>query len=438
MVRMLAALVGLVLLGHPALAQQRIFAVIDAPDGLTNALWEAGVQDGRVTDVMLRTITPGRGGSPGVAAGGQIVVWGTTDSGLAVFDRTTGTTLMAPGLSLGVLDPTQLRLFTALGNSIVRVTPGGSAVLPGTNGLAPSAVSADGRRVYAKRELSAGPPALYEVVAVDPDSGAALGAIPIGTAPGSIAPAPDGTSVWVISARSDAPDWPLLRRFEWPSGEERVAVPLGTGSPPLLNVTHKLVGVDSTRRRVVVASTSVLALPRGTRESTSLLVLDTESGAAIGRMGLAGPGPAMLDRGAGEVLGISQDMSVAPLDPRAWLIRYSLETGQELSRQSLGIQPFLGRTGFAVPPRPPSLEAPVVSQSRAVTLSWARAPELTLGVTVEAGSAPGLANIATFPVTNLTTLIVPNVPPGTYYVRVRAWNDIGASVPSNEIVVTVP
>lgn len=34
-------------------------------------------------------------------------------------------------------------------------------------------------------------------------------------------------------------------------------------------------------------------------------------------------------------------------------------------------------------------------------------------------------------------LTIPNVPPGTYYVRAKAWNYIGASAPSNEIVVTV-
>ena len=72
-----------------------------------------------------------------------------------------------------------------------------------------------------------------------------------------------------------------------------------------------------------------------------------------------------------------------------------------------------------------------------MTLSWARSPELTTTFTVEAGSAPGLSNLAFVPVMTGTTLTVPDVPPGTYYVRVRAWNYIGASVPSNEVVVEV-
>ena len=56
---------------------------------------------------------------------------------------------------------------------------------------------------------------------------------------------------------------------------------------------------------------------------------------------------------------------------------------------------------------------------------------------VEAGTAPGLANIATFDVGLQTALTVGSVPPGTYYVRTRAANYTGASAPSNEVVVTV-
>lgn len=55
---------------------------------------------------------------------------------------------------------------------------------------------------------------------------------------------------------------------------------------------------------------------------------------------------------------------------------------------------------------------------------------------LEAGSAPGLANIAVMPVQG-TGLIVPGVPPGVYFVRVRAVNAAGAGAPSNEVLVSV-
>jgi hypothetical protein len=57
---------------------------------------------------------------------------------------------------------------------------------------------------------------------------------------------------------------------------------------------------------------------------------------------------------------------------------------------------------------------------------------------LEAGSGPGLANLATFDVGLQTSMVVNLVPPGTYYVRVRPANVTGSGQPSNEIVVIVP
>jgi hypothetical protein len=93
---------------------------------------------------------------------------------------------------------------------------------------------------------------------------------------------------------------------------------------------------------------------------------------------------------------------------------------------------------FASPPEAPLLNAPVVYGDRSVSLSWSGPPELANGYVVEAGSGPGLADLASLTVDGGTTLIVPNVPTGSYYVRVRARNYIGVSVPSNEVRVDVP
>jgi hypothetical protein len=265
---------------------------------------------------------------------------------------------------------------------------------------------------------------------LDADTGASRLSVPLGQA-GSVHVASDESAAWVISGAASGA---LLRKIALPSGDERLSIPLPVAITfPGYSFSH--VGVDVSRQRVFVSFEQV-----GSRYSLGgdIRSFDTETGAEAPRVSLEGWSDAWLDHGAGHVLAFSQSYLYTTGCGEGTLHTVSAATGQELSRVGLGTRVCLTQIGFGTPPRPPTLNAPVVSPARTVTLSWARAPELTLGFTVEAGSAPGLANIATFPVTNLTTLTVPNVPPGTYYVRVRAWNYIGPSVPSNEIVVTVP
>ena len=87
---------------------------------------------------------------------------------------------------------------------------------------------------------------------------------------------------------------------------------------------------------------------------------------------------------------------------------------------------------------PLSLSATV--NGNTVVLSWtppaSGGPVLTY--TIEAGSAPGLTNLASFNTGNASTsLTVPGVPNGTYYVRVRALDTSGPSLPSNEVTLVV-
>jgi hypothetical protein len=90
----------------------------------------------------------------------------------------------------------------------------------------------------------------------------------------------------------------------------------------------------------------------------------------------------------------------------------------------------------AVPGAPTNLVASVFGTF--VTLNWT-APIggcPAVGYAVQAGSAPGLTNIAVINVGSGTTLNA-SAPPGNYYVRVVALNGFGGSAPSNEVLVTV-
>lgn len=94
--------------------------------------------------------------------------------------------------------------------------------------------------------------------------------------------------------------------------------------------------------------------------------------------------------------------------------------------------------GASAPGAPTGLTVTTVGTS--VTLAWS-APtsgDAVFGYVIEAGSAPGLANLANFATGGpLTSYLATNVPGGTYYVRVRAQNGAGTSAASNEVAFTV-
>jgi Matrixin len=95
-------------------------------------------------------------------------------------------------------------------------------------------------------------------------------------------------------------------------------------------------------------------------------------------------------------------------------------------------------SGGSAPSAPTAITHSVALDT--VSLSWT--PATTGGpadsYVLEAGSGPGLANIATFVLNSPNTSTVVNaVPSGVYYVRVRARNVLGTSGPSPDTVVTV-
>ena len=100
---------------------------------------------------------------------------------------------------------------------------------------------------------------------------------------------------------------------------------------------------------------------------------------------------------------------------------------------------LLNAGGVPSPPGPPTAFVATASGS-AVSLSW-QAPTTGGAATsyvLEAGTARGLANLATVNVGSGTSVSFPGVPPGVYYLRLRAQNAQGISIVSNEVRLVVP
>ncbi len=73
-----------------------------------------------------------------------------------------------------------------------------------------------------------------------------------------------------------------------------------------------------------------------------------------------------------------------------------------------------------------------------LTLSWTAPAGLVTGYVLEAGTAPGLANIGAATIGAAASFVIPGVPRGTYFVRVRAVTSAGSGAASSDVVVTMP
>lgn len=108
---------------------------------------------------------------------------------------------------------------------------------------------------------------------------------------------------------------------------------------------------------------------------------------------------------------------------------------KRLSLMCLAVLGLAGAVVSAVPSAPSNLTATVTGN--VVTLSWIAPPGALLGYRLEAGTAPGLSDLANTTMGTATTFTAHGVPAGTYYVRVRALAVDGESAASNEVIVVV-
>lgn len=96
-------------------------------------------------------------------------------------------------------------------------------------------------------------------------------------------------------------------------------------------------------------------------------------------------------------------------------------------------------TSMSVPPPAPTNLATYLNGTTAV-ISWdpGVGGGSTAGFVLQAGTAPGLANLGQFPFPVSTTSLAVPVGPGTYYLRVFGVNQGGPSAASNEATLVMP
>lgn len=157
------------------------------------------------------------------------------------------------------------------------------------------------------------------------------------------------------------------------------------------------------------------------------------SGAVTGYRGRLGTTPGAADL-ANQPLGLARSIQFS-LGPGIYYVRIYAENAAGIGSASNELQLNLAPIGLSGPPR--TLASSVSGST--VTLAWqppagGGAPQDYL---LEAGSAPGAANLVAGVVVFTTSVSFPDIPPGRYYVRLRARNSAGVSAPSNEAVVDV-
>ncbi|MEZ5283931.1 MAG: fibronectin type III domain-containing protein [Vicinamibacterales bacterium] len=323
------------------------------------------------------------------------------------------------------------------------LTANGRAVLPGTGGLTPVALSRDRRRLYAYRldSVSAAPAA---AVIVDAFTGQTLRDTPFPTPYASITGptfSDDESAIWLMtrSPVGSTGAW-YLRRLDGVTGAEVFSVTFDTSIDGFREFRMLAPQLDEQRQRVMVStwlsSRSSVDIVEGPGRITTL---DANTGAPIGLSDTVGPMALFVDSTSDRLLTASQSVLTEFGFP-AQCSPLTVVTHDLGSLARLGIATadagacFV--TGFAAPPAAPQMPAVNIDQ-QTVTVQWQPPAETVTGYVVEAGTAPGLANIASFPMPG-TSLVVPNVPSGRYFVRIRARNHIGWGVATDDIVVDVP
>ena len=131
-------------------------------------------------------------------------------------------------------------------------------------------------------------------------------------------------------------------------------------------------------------------------------------------------------------------MAFAAVPPGTYHVRVRSLNNGAASAPSNEIAVVVGGGGCSSAPAAPTALAATVNGAN-VTLTWnaAFAPNGPAQFIIEAGSAPGAANLAVLIVDGASRTLTVAAPPGQYFVRIRGVNACGGGEASTEIVVTV-
>lgn len=117
-----------------------------------------------------------------------------------------------------------------------------------------------------------------------------------------------------------------------------------------------------------------------------------------------------------------------------YYVRVVAQAGSMRSSPSNEVALAVG-LGCELPAAPPAFWATAAASS--VSMEWDAPGGSANGYVIEAGLAPGLANLATLTTNGPATAFSTAAPTGVYHVRVRARNACGTGPASNEAVVAV-
>jgi len=397
-----------------------------APAQTAYLLWQEPPSLMSVDLSTLQTTTraiPAAGRLPYVTPDGRFMVWvnapflrsGEAEYPLIIFDLATNqiTTLPGPFAPALVGHPRRSEVYLRDATGTVALSPSGVRRFRDfpCEFLFGATIAADGSRV--SFNCSATPGFVF-----DTDSGATLMDLPSG-APW-VALSHDGLSLFADGLRVSAQGIvSVLRRFDVATGALVVDREFPLGTPPRHEIDPRTGwlypfgsrGIAEPGVGVVLDPATLLDGPQVTAGET--WAFDRQSSATIVAQPVNFGSPA------------SCDVYV---------------TGLATAISATGLPACPAGIVFAPLPDVPSPLTATV-QGAAVQLTWMGGPSQTAATryVLEVGSAPGLADLIVGLDLGLqTSFAAAGVPPGTYYVRVRAGNYTGLSAPSNEVVVTVP